>query len=68
MGIQFYFKGGNTIRNLLVVHKDKGKITQKSGVILTLSTPRGTDSSFQPVPNMTIILFIVNALPCQVGL
>ena len=36
--------------------------------LLTLSTLRGTDSSFQPVPSMTIVLFIVTALPCQVGL
>ena len=35
---------------------------------LTLSMPRGTDGSFQPVPSMTIVLFIVTALPCQVGL
>ena len=35
---------------------------------LTLSMPRGTDSSFQPAPSMTIVLFIVTALPCQVGL
>ena len=35
---------------------------------LTLSVPRGTDGSFQPAPNMTIVLFIVTTLPCQVGL
>ena len=32
---------------------------------LTLSTPRGTDGSFQPVPSMTIVLFVVTALPCH---
>ena len=35
---------------------------------LTLSMLRGTDSSFQPAPGMTIVLFIVTALPHQVGL
>ena len=35
---------------------------------LTLSMLRGTDGSFQPVPSMTIVLFVVTALPCQVGL
>ena len=35
---------------------------------LTLSMLRGTDGSFQPVPSMTIVLFIVNKLRCQVGL
>ena len=38
------------------------------GTMLTLSTPRGTDGSFQPTPSMTIVLFIVTILPCQVGL
>ena len=33
MGIQAYFKGGNTIRNLQVAPKYKETITQKSGVI-----------------------------------
>ena len=28
----------------------------------------GTDGSFQPTPSMTIVLFIVTALPCQAGL
>ena len=32
-GIEMYFKGGNTIKNLLVDPKDRGKILQKSGVI-----------------------------------
>ena len=36
--------------------------------LLTLSMLRGTDGSFQPAPNMTIVLFVVTALPCQVGL
>ena len=35
---------------------------------LTLSMLRGTDGSFQPVRSMTIVLFIVTALPCQAGL
>ena len=35
---------------------------------LTLSALRGTDSSFQPAPSITIALFIVTTLPCQVGL
>ena len=42
--------------------------TQRLLWCLTLSAPRGTDGSFQPVPSMTIVLFIVNALPHQVGL
>ena len=33
MGIEVYFKGGNTIKNLLVVPKDKDTITQKSGLL-----------------------------------
>ena len=32
MVIKVYFNGGNTIRSLLVTPKDKGNITQKSGV------------------------------------
>ena len=32
-GIQVHFKGGKTIRNLLVAPKDKVHITQKSGII-----------------------------------
>ena len=32
-GIEMYFKGGNTIKELLVHPKDKGNILQKSGVI-----------------------------------
>ena len=32
-GIQVYFKGGKTIKNLLVAPKDKEHITQKSGII-----------------------------------
>ena len=35
---------------------------------LTLSVPSSTDHSFQPVPSMTIVLFIVTTLPHQVGL
>ena len=32
-GVQVYFKGGRTIRSLLVALKDKDPITMKSGVI-----------------------------------
>ena len=32
-GVQVYFKGGNTIRNLLVASKDKDPMLKKSGVI-----------------------------------
>ena len=32
-GIQIYFKGGNTIKSLLVTPKDKDHITKKSGII-----------------------------------
>ena len=32
-GIQVYFRGGKTIKNLLVAPKDKEHITQKSGII-----------------------------------
>ena len=32
-GVQVYFKGGNTIKNLLVVPKDQDTIQKKSGVI-----------------------------------
>ena len=32
-GVQVYFKGGNTIRNLLVAPKDKDPMLKKSGVI-----------------------------------
>ena len=32
-GIEMYFKGGNTIKELLVHPKDKHNILQKSGVI-----------------------------------
>ena len=35
-GVEVHFKGGNTIRNLLVAPKDRDKITQKSGVIYRL--------------------------------
>ena len=33
LGFQVYFKGGNTIKNLLVAPKDTDNIVQKSGVI-----------------------------------
>ena len=32
-GIQVYFKGGKTIKDLLMTLKDKNSITEKSGVI-----------------------------------
>ena len=32
-GVQFYFKGGHTIRSLLMAPNDKDPITNKSGVI-----------------------------------
>ena len=32
-GVQVYFKGGNTIKNLLVAPKDQDPILKKSGVI-----------------------------------
>ena len=32
-GVKVHFKGGNTIRNLLVAPKDKDTITKKSGVL-----------------------------------
>ena len=32
-GVQVYFKGGNTIKNLLVAPKDQDTIQKKSGVI-----------------------------------
>ena len=32
-GIQVHFKGGQTIKDLLMTPKDKGPITNKSGVI-----------------------------------
>ena len=32
-GVQAFFKGGQTIRNLLMASKDKDPITNKSGVI-----------------------------------
>ena len=33
MGVQVYFKGGNTIKNVLMAPKDKDPIMKKSGVI-----------------------------------
>ena len=36
--------------------------------LLTFSAPRGTDSSFQPAPSVTIVLFVVTAISYQVGL
>ena len=32
-GVQVYFKGGNTIKNLLMAPKDQDAIQKKSGVI-----------------------------------
>ena len=39
-GVQFYFKGGNTIKNLLVAPKDQDPIQKKSGVIYTYKCDR----------------------------
>ena len=41
---------------------------KKKKLLLTPCALRGTDGSFQPVPSMTIVLFIVTVLPCQVAL
>ena len=38
------------------------------GTLFNLSVPSSTDRSFQPVPSRTIVLFVVTALPHQVGL
>ena len=43
-------------------------INKYMNIELTLSAPSSTDYSFQPAPSMTIVLFIVTTLPCQVGL
>ena len=40
VGIQVHFKEGNTIRNLLLVPKDKDTIAQKSGVIYRFKCPQ----------------------------
>ena len=32
-GVQVYYKGGNTIKGLLMAPKDKDHITKKSGII-----------------------------------
>ena len=32
-GVQVHFKGGNTIKSLLMATKDKGPITKKGGII-----------------------------------
>ena len=32
-GVQVYFKGGNTLKNLLMFPKDKGAITKQSNII-----------------------------------
>ena len=45
----------------------KPKIQQNERNV-TLSALRGTDGSFQPVPSVTIVLFVVTALPCQAEL
>ena len=57
-------------REILVTYVDLPQHGRRkhSRPTLTLSMLRGTDSSFQLVPSMTIVLFIVTALPCQVGL
>ena len=61
------FPKNNLDHNMLPVITRPMRITLSSAT-LTLSVLRGTDSSFQPVPSMTIVLFIVTALPHQVGL
>ena len=35
---------------------------------VTLSAPSSTDRSFQPALSVTIVFFVVTALPCQAGL
>ena len=39
-GIQVYFRGGKTIRNLLVAPKDREHITQKSGIVYRFKCDR----------------------------
>ena len=39
-GIQVYFRGGKTIKNLLVAPKDREHITQKSGIIYRFKCDR----------------------------
>ena len=39
-GIQTYFKGGNTIKSLLMTPKDKDHITKKSGIIYRFKCKR----------------------------
>ena len=39
-GIQIYFKGGNTIKSLLMTPKDKDHITKKSGIIYRFKCKR----------------------------
>ena len=39
-GVQVYFKGGTTIKNLLVAPKDKDPIMKKSGVIYSYKCGR----------------------------
>ena len=41
LGIQVYFKGGSSIRNLLMAPKDKENIAQKSRVISRYKSNRG---------------------------
>ena len=41
-GIQTYFKGGNTIKGLLMAPKDKDHITKKSGIIYRFKCNRWT--------------------------
>ena len=44
------------------------KIIYLIDIYVNPSMLRGADGSFQPVPIMTIVFFIVTALTCQVGL
>ena len=39
-GIQIYFRGGNTIKSLLMTPKDKDHITKKSGIIYRFKCKR----------------------------
>ena len=41
-GVEMYFRGGSTIKDLLVHPKDKDNILQKSGVIYKYKCRRGT--------------------------
>ena len=40
-GVQVHFKGGNTIKSLMMAPKDKDLITKKSGIILKIYMQQG---------------------------